>query len=305
MNNITVFGSSGFVGQHLQKVFVGSNSINLRNENWQTSIPNDTQIFVNLVGKAHDHNGKATERDFYFANVELTKKIFNSFLASNAKLMIHISSIAALEEFESRKPLLETDVCNPFSLYGKSKRAGEKWLLEQNLPHDKKVIILRPPMIHGEGDKGNLGLLYKLISKGIPYPLSSFDNHRSFISIDNFIYFVKNIIDKFEIFESEIYHISDDEPISTNKIIDIIKKVENKKVMNLSLPKSLVIGLAKVGDIFPLPLNSKRLKKMTSDLIVSNQKIKTVLGIDRLPLTAEQGLEKTIKSFNMHRYHIN
>ena len=49
-------------------------------------------------------------------------------------------------------------------------------------------------MIHGIGDKGNLGLLHKFISKGIPYPLSSFNNYRSFISMDNFSFFIKSII---------------------------------------------------------------------------------------------------------------
>jgi len=147
---------------------------------------------------------------------------------------------------------LEDHKANPQSFYGKSKRVAEEWLLEQNLPSSKKIIILRPPMVHGPSDKGNLGLLYKLISKGIPYPLASFNNQRSFISIDNFSFFVKEIIEKQDLLQSGIFHISDDEAISTNQIIEIIKKVENRKVMNLSIPKSIVKGLAKVGDVLPI-----------------------------------------------------
>lgn len=296
---ISVFGASGFIGKNLiQNLPLGFdvNAVSLRDENWRKAI-DDSTVFINLIGKAHDHQGTATDEDYYFANVELAKQIFGAFQKSGAKLLIHISSLAALEEFESTKPLLETDTAHPQSVYGKSKRAAEEWLLNQSLSANKKLIILRPPMVHGEGDKGNLGLLYKLISKGIPYPLSSFDNQRSFISIDNFSFFIKEIIEKFEMLPSGIYHISDDQTISTQQIIDIIKKVENKNVINLSIPKSIINALAKVGDVLPLPLNTKRLKKMTSNLVVSNQKIKSGLAIEALPITAEEGLKKTIKSF--------
>ena len=297
--SVLILGASGFIGQNLVKKLsldFDIKTTSLRNKDWKNSVQ-DADVLINLVGKAHDHKGTATEGDYYFANLDLAKEVFIEFIKSDAKLLIHISSLAAIEEFESNAALCENHKANPQSFYGKSKRAAEEWLLSQNLPTNKKIIILRPPMVHGSGDKGNLGLLHKLISKGIPYPLASFDNQRSFISIDNFSFFVKKIIEKQDLLESGIYHISDDEAISTNQIIEIIKKVENRKVMNLSIPKSIVNALAKVGDIIPIPLNTKRLKKMTSNLVLSNQKIKSALKIEKLPLTAEEGLEITIKSF--------
>src|SRR5690606_37870376 len=100
---------------------------------------------------------------------------------------------------------------------------------------------------------------------------------------------------------SGIYHIADDEPVSTKEIIDVIKQVTGKNIPDLALPRSLVKGLAKIGDVLPIPLNTKLLKKMTSDLLVSNTKIKEALGIESLPLTAEEGLEKTIQSFDRRR----
>lgn len=296
---ISILGASGFIGQNLIKnlnTVYKVSEISLRRENWEKSLE-DPDVFINLVGKAHDHKRVAKDEDYTFANVTLVKQIFEIFNKSDAKLFIHFSSIAALEEFESIKALTEDDDASPFSIYGKTKREAEEWLLSQKLLEGKKMIIIRPPMVHGIGDKGNLGILYKLISKGIPYPLSSFDNERSFISIDNFSFFVKEIINKSDNLKTGIYHIADDEPISTMQIIEIIKKVKKKNVLNLFVPKVLIRMLAKLGDVVPFPLNSKRLKKMTSNLTVSNHKIKSALGIDKLPLTAEQGLEKTIKSF--------
>jgi nucleoside-diphosphate-sugar epimerase len=296
---INVFGTTGFIGKNLINELQKDHqvlAVSLRNNNWKNELLN-ADAYVNLIGKAHDHNKTATEAEFYHVNVDLTKEIFNAFIESDSTLFIHVSSLAALEEFESTKPLNEVDTCNPNSWYGKSKREAELWLMGQKLPENKKLIILRPPMVHGKGDKGNLGLLYKLVSKGIPYPLASFKNNRSFISIQNFCFFINEIIKKENELVSGIYHISDDEPVSTSQIIEIIKKVENKHTLSLSLPKSLVKSLAKFGDFLPLPLNSERLKKMTSDLVISNQKIKSALGIEKLPLSAEEGLTKTIKSF--------
>lgn len=299
--SILILGGSGFIGKNLLKSISDSESISLRDEKWKEQVLKG-DVLINLVGKAHDHKEKSSEADFYFVNVELTKQVFEAFVLSKARLLIHISSIAAIEEFDSPTSINEEAEANPYSYYGRSKRDAEKWLLAQVLPQGKKLIILRPPMVHGKGDKGSLGLLYKLISKGIPYPLSSFDNKRSFISIDNFCFFINEIVKQEGNLLSGVYHIADDESISTNDIIEIIKKVENKTVHNWKIPKFIVRCVAKIGDILPFPLNTKRLKKMTGNLVVSNQRIKKDLGIDKLPLTAKEGLEITISSFKYMTY---
>ncbi|MDM1448000.1 NAD-dependent epimerase/dehydratase family protein [Myroides odoratimimus] len=296
---VLIFGSSGFIGQslfhYLKSNFPITNS-SLRDLNNLREVKTH-DIIINLVGKAHDHKGEATERDFDYANYELVKELYKVFEQSDAKVFIHISSIAAIEETGSSNALTEEMGSNPQSWYGLSKRKAEEYLLNQDIPEGKKVIILRPTMVHGPGDKGNLTLLYKLISKGLPYPLAKFDNRRSFLSIDNFNFFIEEIINNIEHVDSGIYHICDDTPIATSSIISIIGKVTDKKVLNFTLPKGIVKSIAKVGDMVPIPLNSKRLSKMTSDLVVSNEKIKKALGIGNLPVSAEKGLEKTISSF--------
>lgn len=298
----SILGASGFIGQHLLKKITQSHAVSLRDESWRDQLV-ESEILVNLVGKAHDHQGTATEADYWNANVKLTQEIYHAFVASNAKLLIHVSSLAALEEFDSDVPLTEKDPCRPVSWYGKSKREAEKWLLDQQLPIGKKVLIIRPPMVHGEGDKGNLGLLYKLISKGIPYPLSSFDNSRSFISIENFCFFIEKMIVGSEEMKTGIYHVADDEALSTKEIIHIIQRVTGRKTINLALPKALVQFVARLGDSIPIPINTKRLKKLTGSLVLSNAKIKSALAITNLPYSAAEGLEKTIRSFNVNNIH--
>src|SRR5690606_22921688 len=136
--------------------------------------------------------------------------------------------------------LIESMDCNPVSWYGKSKRKAEEFLLSQDIPVGKKVIILRPTMVHGPGDKGNLTLLYNIISKGIPNTLAKYNNKRSFLAIDNFNFFIEKIIENYKTMPNGIYHMCDDESLSISHIIDCIGRATNKKVVNLEIPKWII-----------------------------------------------------------------
>src|SRR5690606_26150449 len=108
---IGIIGYTGFIGTNLIKSLSNEYSIiplSLRSKDWKGGA-HEAEILINLVGKAHDHKGTASEADYYYANVDLTKEIFREFLFSNAKLLIHVSSLAAVEEFESDKFLEEKD----------------------------------------------------------------------------------------------------------------------------------------------------------------------------------------------------
>ena len=151
-------------------------------------------------------------------------------------------------------------------------------------------------MIHGPGNKGNLNLLYSVVSKGIPWPLGAFDNKRSFCSIDNISYVVEQLIVK-ENIASGIYHVGDDEPLSTNELIELISKSVGKKSYIWKLPKGLMDTAARVGSVLHLPLNKDRLQNLTENYVVSNDKIKHALGIDRMPVSTKEGMRKTLESF--------
>lgn len=292
---IKILGSSGFVGSHLLKSLNNSEGISIRGKNWKDKI-HASDVIINLIGKAHDHKGVFTKEDYYEANFELVKYIFQQFIRSEAKLFIHISSIAAIEEIESDIPLDEEYIPSPISFYGSSKLAAEQWLLSQDLPVNKKIIILRPPMIHGSFDKGNLRLLYNFVKKGLPYPLSKYENRRTFLYIENFIFYLNEIINKNILLSSGVYHISDNESLSMEQILKIIEYTDKFNILRIPLPKFLLNGLAKMGDSLNFPINTKRLKKLTSNLLVSNLKINKALSINSLPFSAVEGMNRTILS---------
>ena len=163
------------------------------------------------------------------------------------------------------------------------------------ISEEKKIYILRPSMIHGKGNRGNLNLLYNVINKGIPWPLGAFKNKRSYCSVDNILFIIKELMESREI-PSGIYNVADDDPLSTNELITLIGKSNNIQPKIYSIPKIFIIALAKVGDLISFPLNSERLKKLTESYIVDNSKIKKAIN-KPLPVSSRDGLIKTFKSF--------
>jgi nucleoside-diphosphate-sugar epimerase len=133
-----------------------------------------------------------------------------------------------------------------------------------------------------------------LIYKGYPYPLGSFNNQRSFTSIGNLNYIIEQLIENNIL--SGIYQIADNEPVSTNEIISLMADVLGRKPKIWNFPVGLIKTTARIGDFLSLPFNSERLKKLTENYVVSNQKITKTLGIS-LPISAIDGLITTLTSF--------
>lgn len=250
---------------------------------------------IHLAGKAHDTKYTTEEKDYFDINLGLTKQIFEFFLKSSVNKFIFFSSVKAVADKVTGEQLTEDDLPMPQTAYGRSKLAAENYILNQELPKGKEVFILRPCMIHGPGNKGNLNLLFKIVKIGIPWPLGSFYNERSFTSIDNLSFVVTKIIEK-EI-ESGIYNVADDEVISTNELIALIAESQNKKPRIWKVNRKLIDSFAKIGNKFHLPLNSERLEKLTESYIVSNKKLKKALGIESMPVRAGEGMKKTLDSF--------
>ncbi|MFM6994741.1 MAG: NAD-dependent epimerase/dehydratase family protein [Sediminibacterium sp.] len=290
---ILLTGSSGFVGSNFQKYFENK-SIRALNRGEELLIHGE-EVVLHLAGKAHDLKNTSAAREYYEVNTELTKKVYDAFLTSEAKVFISLSSVKAVAE-QVEGELTEQHQPNPVTHYGKSKLLAEQYIFSKEIPEGKRVYVLRPCMIHGPGNKGNLNLLYKIVSKNIPWPLGAYDNKRSFCSIYNLMFILKELIEREDI-PSGIYNVADDEPLSTNELIGLIAQSQNRapKIWNIS--KKFIEGIASIGDKFQLPLNTERLHKLTSSYVVCNAKIKTAIG-KPLPVSSREGLLKTFKSFN-------
>lgn len=298
MNKIIITGSTGFVGQNLSKYLSEQSffiqAISLRNFNWEMNFKADT--IIHLAGKAHDTKNISDASEYFKINTDLTEKLFDLFLKSEIQDFIYFSSVKAIAD-EVVEVLYENNHANPKTAYGLSKLKAEEYILSKEIPSGKRVFIIRPCMIHGPGNKGNLNLLYQLVAKGFPWPLGAFDNKRSFLSIENLCFIIKEILENKNI-PNGIYHVADDESLSTNELIKLIGISLDKKTRIWNIPSILIITIAKLGNYLRLPLNTERLQKLTENYIVSNAKLKKELKKE-LPVSAKEGLIKTINSFKI------
>lgn len=316
MKSLLITGIHGFVGTNLVNALkdhydiYGLDIISpeldgvIRTFSWNdlenNRIPRVDAI-IHLAGKAHDTKNKSAADVYFKVNTDLTKKVFDYFTNHKSiERFIFFSSVKAAVDKVPGEILTEDVTPCPVGPYGESKVRAEEYILEQlnDKPaayNGRDVIIMRPCMIHGPGNKGNLNLLYGVISKGIPWPLGAFDNRRTFTSIDNLTFVIGRILSSHV--ESGIYNMADDEALSTNELIRVMCKAMGKKARIIKLPRGIINASARIGDVLHLPLNTFRLDKLTESYVVSNNKIKKALGIDRMPIKAYDGLAHTIKSF--------
>ena len=187
--------------------------------------------------------------------------------------------------------LTESTTPCPGTAYGISKLKAEDYLRQHPNGRMKRTYILRPCIIHGPGNKGNLNLLYGLVTHRIPYPLGAFSNKRSLLTIENLCFVIEQIISGS--IEPGTYNVADDLPMSTNEMITILSQSVRKKSWILSPPRSIVKRLAWLGDLLQLPINSERLQKLTEDYVVSNVKLLQALGRTGMPIAASVGLSQT------------
>lgn len=297
---VTITGASGFVGQNLLLYFKDKQweveALSLRDDSWNENFPKTGDAIIHLAGKAHDTSNTSSTNVYFEINRDLTIELFNCFLKSDIRDFIFFSSVKAVADTVLNELSENTDP-NPKTPYGQSKYEAEQYLLKQELPENKRLFIIRPCMIHGPGNKGNLNLLYNVVRKGLPWPLACFNNNRSFLSIDNLMFLIEEIVKKSEL-KSGIYNFSDDDTLSTNDLVSLIGHTLGKKEKLWNISPSIIRLIARLGDIIPLPLNSERLKKLTESYVVSNSKIKRDLEITQLPITIKEGLVKTFRSFN-------
>lgn len=334
--NILITGIHGFVGSNLVAALCEHHTLYgldiifpekkgvVRTFSWgdieTTSFPMQClprfDAIIHLAGKAHDTKNQSAAQVYFDINTGLTRKIFDFFLESDARKFIFFSSVKAVADSVVGDVLREDVLPTPVGPYGESKIAAEDYIKEhfvlsdtfsvnkgktfsfkeENVRYsDKQVYILRPCMIHGPGNKGNLNLLYNVVKKGIPWPLGDFENKRSFTSIDNLCYVVEGLLTKDV--ASGIYHMGDDEALSTNELIALMCEAMGKEPHIWKMNRKMMEGCAGLGTLLHLPLNTERLRKLTENYVVSNEKIKLALGIDRMPVRAADGIMKTIRSF--------
>ncbi len=236
---VLITGSTGFIGQHFIKAYgqhYDIRKINLRTEPIEQLPLNGIQTVLHLAALVHQMQG-APAQQYFNINHNLTMKLARKAKASGVGHFIYMSTTHVYGHYgnmqDPDEKLNEFSPCDPTDAYGQSKLLAEENL--RRLESETfKVSIVRSPLVYGPGGKGNLNALTKLISifPFLPfrYPL----NRRSLIFVENLVYFLHLLILRRK---SGLFLPQDLEPVSIQKLVELVAASANKKVHLFSMPK--------------------------------------------------------------------
>ncbi len=215
---------------------------------------------------------------YYDINVEYPVKLAKLAKQNGVKQFVFISTIAVYGE--EKEKLNENTTYKPITSYGKSKLEAEKQLVELN--DDNFIVsIIRPPMIYGKNAPGNIDSLVKLVKKLPIIPLGKIENKRTFVSIQNLSYIIDEIINQKQ---NGTFLVSDDEAISTSRLIELISKNLDKKIYLVKI--AFFESLLKI-------LKPSFHKRLYGSLEVDNSITKEKLNLKN-PYSVEDGIKLMI-----------
>tara|TARA_B110000503_G_scaffold12539_1_gene17066 strand:+ start:9541 stop:10518 length:978 start_codon:yes stop_codon:yes gene_type:complete len=308
---ICIVGGSGFVGSLLLKKLQGKQVINFdKNESpffnkitkvvdirvkKDISFPDNTESVVLL---AAEHRDDVSPTSLYYdVNVEGTKNILEAMDRANVKNLIFTSSVA-IYGLNKENPD-ESCLKSPFNHYGKSKWLAEKAIKEwyEKAPKEKSITVVRPTVIFGERNRGNVYNLLKQISSGRFVMIGNGLNKKSMAYVGNI---VALIIDRLDREESgyHIYNYADKPDFSMSELVSVIEKKMNISVAKTKIPFWLgMLGgfgfdLISVITRKKLSVSSVRVKKFCATTQFNATKVHSVFNA---PYTLQEGLDRTLE----------
>lgn len=277
MKKILVTGSNGYLGSSFIEQFKNKYSFvnfSLLTQKLTDIDFSDVGAVLHCAALVHQKQEHSYEK-YHEVNVEYPVDLAKLAKANGVRQFVFISTIAVYGEDE--KVLSENSVCNPVTHYGKSKLEAEKQLMELN-DEDFILSTIRPPMVYGKDAPGNIDSLVKLVKKVPIVPLGGIDNKRSFVFIQNLCHLVDMVISQEQ---AGVFLASDDEPLSTTRLIELIAKSLDKKIYLIRVP--FFESLLKL-------LKPSFHKRLYGSLEVDNSLTKESLNLTN-PYSVEEGIE--------------
>ena len=315
MKKILVTGASGFIGYSLCKYlsklgtevevcgavrsinsflskdvkYISVGNINI-NTNWKDALI-DTDYIIHCAAAVHEMKNDKDYNFYYSINVEGTKNLAEQAVKAGVKRLVFLSTIKvngeSTDKIKDTKVFRNNDLSNPQNNYEISKLEVEKTLSMISSRTGLEVVILRLPLVYGNGVKGNLAKLIKFIKLGIPLPFRMIDNQRSIIGIDNLIDLVIRCIDHPEA-SGKTFLASDGEDLSTPDLIKLIASSIGKK-----------------GNLFPVPLfllkfiglifgKAEEINRLVGSLRIDNSYTKEILNWTP-PVSVEEGIRRMVQ----------
>jgi len=294
-----VTGTNGFIGQylcrslndlgytirtlnrHVDNQWGDGVSMDLSSTNWDVNPCEGVDVIFHLAGKVHSlAEAMQDEEEYWSINTEGTRKLLEAAQQAGVKRFVFFSSVKAAGNCD-QQPMDETVATLSDSGYGQSKYDAEQLVLHGG--YVSHPVVIRPSMVYGNSDKGNLPRMIKAIRKGIFPPLPELHNRRSMVHVEDVVGAALLAAEMPEA-AGQVYIVSDGQTYSTRKIYDWTREALGKTPSALSIPISLMRALAKAGDIIGCLrrrrffFDSDGLDKLIGSAWYSSAKIERELG---------------------------
>ena len=249
---IAIIGGTGFVGTCLIELLKQSPQYELLNidknpskkypEITQAGNVMDKQTLTNqlkgadiVILLAAEHRDDVTPTSLYYdVNVQGMKNTLEAMEANDIKRIIFTSSVA-IYGLDKDNPN-ESFPAEPFNHYGKSKWQAEQILLEWHSKHqDWNINIIRPTVIFGEGNRGNVYNLLNQIANGKFMMIGKGNNQKSMSYIGNIVAFIRFMIEEKHT-GYNIYNYADKPDFTTNDLVHHTGKILNKNIPTVRIP---------------------------------------------------------------------
>lgn len=255
--------------------------------------------FIHTAGLAHQFSEPPPEK-FWEVNVKGTENAVKLAAGLKAGHFILISSVSVYgkkrENGIETKRFTETDFCAPESVYARSKLEAEKIAEKICLENKMALTILRLATVIGEGDRGNVLRLIKIIDKGRFFWIGKGENLKSLIYKGDAARACRVLALEKKTAETEIFNVSAN-PVSMREIVEKIAENLERKIPRAFIPTALLL---KTLRFFSKIRSWKRIKKVSetvgkwlSEEVFSAEKIKTEYGFE--PQTSvDEALEREV-----------
>ena len=286
MSKIVITGTSGFIGSALSRMLLerGHEVVSVPRELLLATreiedaqalelLMRDAVAVIHLAARAHVIVERQRDPLGEFRKVNLAGAVITCEAAMRARVprFVCISSIGVLGTTSGDRTFTESDPPSPTEPYAISKWEAEQALhaMEVTSP-STEIVVVRPPLVYGPGVKGNFLRLLRLIHSGLPLPLGSVKNQRSYVGLYNLCEFL--ILCALHPQAKGLFLVSDDEDVSTPDLLNFIAEAMGKRSRVFDFPRLPLYALATALG------KGAELERLTGNLRVDSTLARSRLG---------------------------
>lgn len=274
---------------HLSGGVIEIGEINAQTD-WKTALEH-IDIVVHLAARVHVM--RETDADplaaFRAVNVAGTERLARLAAGAGVRRFLYVSSIGVHGNCSGKEPISEASAYAPYDAYSVSKLEAERVLFSLARETGLEVAVVRPPLVYGPNNPGNLLRLLKLVRRGLPLPLASVHNRRSMIYLGNLVdALITCAIHPHA--AGQAYIVADGTDLSTPQLIRTLAQLMGKSAPLWPCPPALLRwGGMSVGKL-------REVERLVSSLEADSGKIRHDLGWVP-PFSIEEGLADTVRWF--------